>query len=125
MLLAALSFLFIFLPPYVADVWALASDRPVVTVVREQLSGLQVPPFSVTWITTTIGLAALFTIIVLLLTGGRETAATTTEALAEVQRLKDRIQELERENLNLSSRQIRRTAGPNLYGRHTKMPNRG
>lgn len=96
LLLAALSFLFIFLPPYASDVWALTSDRPLFTVLREQLSGLQSSQFSVAWVTTPIGFIGLFTILYLLVAGRRE-----IQPPADSQLLNDRIAELEREKTAL------------------------
>lgn len=109
-ILAIVAFLLVQLPPYVADVWSLASDRPLATVLTEQLSGFQ---FSVGWVTTPIAFAMLLTIIVLLLTGGREKEDTqpsqsvedlNAEHAKEIKKLSDRIEELEDQKAALESR---------------------
>ncbi|HYG08672.1 MAG TPA: hypothetical protein VD835_01745 [Pyrinomonadaceae bacterium] len=111
-LLAIAAILFYYLPPYVADVWSLASDRPLATVLREELSGFQFPRFSVSWVTAPIAFAMLLAIIILLLTGGREKENTqpnqgvedlNAEHAKEVKRLNDRIAELERDKADLES----------------------
>lgn len=81
LLIAVVAFLIKELPPYVSDVWALGSDRPLATVIREELSDISLSQFSISWITTPLGLGALFAIIVLLLTGKRE-AQTENDRIA-------------------------------------------
>jgi hypothetical protein len=68
-LLGLLFFVFISLPPYLADTWALVSDRPLFTYIEEKVG---VPPFSIGWVTVPAGLTGILVIIGLLVTGRRD-----------------------------------------------------
>jgi hypothetical protein len=67
-------FAFITLPPYLADTWALFSDRPLLTYIEEEV-GVRVPSFSAGWVTVPVGLAGILAIIGLLVTGRRDDIA--------------------------------------------------
>jgi hypothetical protein len=81
-------------------------------VLGEQLNGFRASGFSVGWVTTPIAYAMLLTIIILLLTGGREKEDTqpnqgiedlNAEHAKEIKRLSDRIEELERDKIDLEA----------------------
>jgi hypothetical protein len=102
LIIAFMLFLVYQLPPYVASVWALKSSRPLATVLSEKLSTFQVPHFSLSWITTPIGLIGIFVIIYLLVTDRREVQANETLPV-DIQQKDTRIEELESENANLKA----------------------
>jgi hypothetical protein len=99
-LLTLLSFALISLPPYLADTWALVSDRPLIPYIGEKV-GIQVPSFSIGWVTVPIGLTVALVIIGLLTTGRRD-ENTRAEHERTVRGLNDRIEELTRKVDELS-----------------------
>ena len=83
-ILALLSFIFIFLPQWASAVWSLFLDEPLIPSVLKKMN-IQVLSFSLTWITAPIGLAILFTIAYLLITGTKSKGiehSTDTTTLA-------------------------------------------
>jgi hypothetical protein len=81
-LLAALAFLVIALPEWGAAVWQLFSAKPFFVWLPEKMKELNLSQysFSPTWVTTPVGLLALFFILFLVLTGRRKAKSDESKA---------------------------------------------
>src|SRR5436309_280427 len=69
--LVVLGFLLKDFPQWLSSVWALRSSRPLTVSLAEKMQNLQLPHFSIYWLTTPLGWGLLIAIFYLLLTGRR------------------------------------------------------
>jgi hypothetical protein len=61
---AVLSFLFVFFPQWIQPVWGLFSTEPLIPLISVKVKAMKIPNFSITWITSVVGLLMLLYICV-------------------------------------------------------------